>query len=72
MNTAGKAVATGTAAETVRVRTALSPNVQRANEVGAEGVGVGVHTGLWVPGEGGEVVDQVEAAKPSANTGDTR
>jgi hypothetical protein len=80
MNTAGNAVPRGTAVvvESPRVKTAISPSVQSANEVGAAGSGIGAHghVGLWLPALGGLVkvvlLTQVETLLPSANAGDTR
>ena len=71
MTTAGKAALSSTAVvlEPARVKTAMFPSEQSANVVGDVGVGVGVQTGLC---EAGAVVDHVDAAKPSANIGETR
>src|SRR2546430_17712603 len=78
INIAGKAVPNCTAFvfAAPRVKTAMSPSVQSANDVGEAGCGIGVvHGWFWLPALGGLVVvalAQVEAPLPSANAGDTR
>src|SRR5258708_31293265 len=77
-NIAGKAEPKGTAVvvESPRVKTAISPSVQSANDVGAAGKGVGVHghVGLWLPALGGLVEVAVAQGggttpEPSAKAG---
>ena len=68
--TAGKAAPDTTAVVLVpsRVRTAMLPSEQSANDVGAVGAGFGAHPGLCAAGV---VVAHVTAAFESAKAGDT-